>query len=274
MSQKALVVGITNYEPPTPILEAAVAEANNWAALLRTEYGFSNVTVRNEPTATRAAVLNDLDTLLRGAASGDRLVFVFCGHGTIVQTGSSVADEGLVMYHPRDGDPKAATLTDTDLSAVVKRAKPPADAYITIILDCCFAGGFDPVLFAAHFDLDAGADASVSAKPLFVSLLEPTEFLRLNTIHRFGSLWDQGFEFAAIEPLVVAACERGKVAAQLPIVANVAPHLLFSSRAIPALDSKPSQTHQQLVDSINPLSSDQRATLLGSLPRRSHPFLS
>jgi len=273
VSNKALVIGIDKYEPPTRALKAAVAEANNWRALLETYYGITDILPRMDAAATKAVVLHDLeDWLFKGATSGDQLVLVFSGHGTVVQIGGGMADEGLLMFHPKNGNRIAATLTDSELSAVVKKAKPPADAPITLILDCCFSGGFDPDTVAAEFEVGP-ADAVIDAQPLFVSLIGDTEFSTLLTVHRFGSLWDRGTEFGNIDPLVVAACEEGKLAQQLPVVSGFPPHMLFSSRAIPALRQNPKRTHLLLAAAINPLSSDQRATLLGSVPRWKRPFL-
>ncbi|PYQ29995.1 MAG: hypothetical protein DMF56_09725 [Acidobacteria bacterium] len=273
MTKKALVVGIDKYEPPTRPLKAAVAEANNWADLLRTKYGFTDIRMRPDSSATKAVILDDLENwLLSGAMTGDQLVFVFCGHGTVVPIGGRMADEALLMFHSPNGNRIAAALTDSEVSAVVKRVKPPPDALITIILECCFAGGFDPDTVAADFDVGP-PDADIDAQPLFEALIDDTELSTILTIHRFSSLWDKGIEVATVDLLVVAACEEGRFAQQLPVVSGFPPHLLFSSRAIPALRQNFKRTYLLLLKAINPLASDQRATLLGNVPRRPHPFL-
>lgn len=271
MSKKALVYGITRYEPPSPVIEAAVPEAENWAGLLRDRYGFqpSEITLRRDSAVTLNTVLADIEALLTGANDNDQRVVVYAGHGTIAPIGSRMGDEALLLFHPHGADPATAAFTDSKLSALVKKTKPSPDARITFILDCCFAGGFDPAPLEALF-----VDGKVEvATPLFSEILGNDEIAELTTVHRFASLWDKGLEAAAVDPLVVAACERNRLASQLPLVSSAPPHLRFSGRAIPALRNNPTQTHQQLVNSINPLSSDQRATLLGNVPRRGNKFL-
>src|SRR5436190_21405401 len=99
MTKKALVVGIDKYEPPTRPLKAAVAEANNWADLLRTKYGFTEIRMRADSSARKAVILDDLENwLLSGAMTGDQLVIVFCGHGNVCPIGGRLAYGALLTY--------------------------------------------------------------------------------------------------------------------------------------------------------------------------------
>ena len=273
MAKTAVVVGISKYKRPTPELDAPSVEANYWTNLLEGRYGF-RVTPLVNADATPTNVRGALSSMLRGAGSSDECVFVFIGHGTTASIGGGMGDEAVLLFFPEGDAPSTGAFTDSDLSAIVKDANPSPDAKITSILDCCHAGGFDRDLFVAEFEGgNRRAFERNDKKLLFFPLLTFVEYESLLTVHRFGSLWNKGTEFATIDPLVVAACGRAQLAAELPSVLGQEPRTVFGSRAIPALDiPPPPPSHQALVDSINSQPSDQTAMLLGNMPRRPHEF--
>jgi hypothetical protein len=129
MAKAAFIVGINAYDPPNA-LPSCVNDADNIASLLSATYGFQSIANLRDREASKSAILDGLNTLLSGAASGDDLVFYFSGHGYSFQQGTSWI-EALV---PQDAD----FLTSDDLSAVTQGAPPNS---LTIVLDSCFSGG-------------------------------------------------------------------------------------------------------------------------------------
>jgi hypothetical protein len=276
--KKALVVGISHYNPPSAVLDATLPEAENWKKLLKTTYGFldDDITFRPDVEATLDVVRQDLANLLDGAGQGDQLVFVYCGHGTVVPTGNTVGDEALVLFHPAQADPNASALTDTALSQIVKD-HPATGAIFTIILECCFAGGFKPTFtdkLAASLLQMFGLRP---AKSLALPVDEIFEIESLETIHRFGGLWNRPEGAISVLPLVVAACKQGKLAAELPSSSSTAPHMLFSSRAIPELEKNSGESHEMFIQNVNAWEKGQLdpqiANLNGDRSRDQHPFL-
>ncbi|MEK6371420.1 MAG: caspase family protein [Acidobacteriota bacterium] len=270
MPDKALVVGISKYLPPTTKLDAPAAEADAWAALLP-PCGISDVTVRQDSSATLPEVRARLIDLFSNAKPREKRVFVYCGHGTVAPIGGRMGDEALQLFH-NGGKAAAAVaaLTDSEMSAIIKAAKPSPEALLTIVLDCCFSGGFDVKPLEDRSESDDKSEPE--GKTLYSPLLSADEFDELLIVHRFGSLWDRGVEFETINPLVVAACERHKKAAELPVPLGAPPHLAFSGNAIPALRAKVIPTHEKLCDAVNRVVVSQHSVLLGNMPRRPHLF--
>jgi rhodanese-related sulfurtransferase len=271
MANKGLVVGISDYLMPTSALTAPAPDARAWRDLLP-RCGIPDVTLRTNAIATLSEVHDRLFDLFKDAQPREKRVFVYCGHGTVVRTASRVGDEALQLFHPEGGNPEAAALTDTELSAIIKAAKPDPETLITIVLDCCFAGGFDihPASFLESVD-ELGEMRQETI--FFAPLLSTEEFDTLLTVHRFGSLWDKGEEFQRIDPLVVAACHRDQRAGEMP--GGNPPHSEFSGRAIPKLMINPNLSHIELRDAVNREMTTQQSVLLGNTPRRPHhPFFS
>lgn len=271
MPNRGLVVGISKYLPPTPTLTAPDSEAHNWKDLLPLcGIPGANVILRSNAAATLSEVHDRLFDLFHDAQPKEKCVFVYSGHGTVVKTGPGIGDEALQLFHPQ-GHPEAATLTDTELSAIIKSAQPSPEALLTLVLDSCFSGGFD--VFPLEQRPPGGPEPKEAPEGaiLFAPLLSEVEFNKLLTVHRFGSLWDKGPELAKVDPLVIAACGRHQKATEMP--QSNPPHLEFSGRAIPKLRSNPNLSHIQLINAVNAEMSPQHAELHGNTPRRPHyPF--
>lgn len=274
MANKALVVGISKYLAPTTELTAPALEADAWAALLPA-FGILDVKIiKPDSAATLPNVRGRLLDLLLDAKPREQRVFVFCGHGTVVPIGGNMGDEALQLFHSKVGkaEAEAAALTDSMLSAIVKAAKPSPEALITIVLDCCFSGGFD--VKPLEDELESSDSSEREGETLFSPLMRAEEFDEFLIVHRFGSLWDRGVEFETLDPLAVAACERHKHAAEMTVPMGSPPHLKFSGNAIPILKATTNSTHEKLCDAVNHVVTGQYSVLLGNVPRRKHPFFS
>jgi hypothetical protein len=81
MAKRALLVAISKYPSPIGKLEAATAEAERWADILRVPYGF-DVQILPDEKATRTEVTKSLrNYLFKDAKADDELVFFYAGLG-------------------------------------------------------------------------------------------------------------------------------------------------------------------------------------------------
>jgi hypothetical protein len=276
MSKTALVVGISNYEPPTSDLTAAVPEARNWRDLLRDSYGFDErreIVMLTESAATRDAVGRELQRQLAQAVSGDLVVFVYCGHGTVRQVGRQAGEEAMLLYHAVDGDREDACLGVSDVRAIFADAPVQAGVLVTMILDCCHAGGFPLLERVGALSPLAKADFSAARVQILYQELSDADRSAeesLWTMDRFSVLAER-LDHRIPPPVVVAACEAGRTAIQLPS----GDHFLFSSVAIPELRTTPTESYDDFYQHIRILSRTYQQTpqLTGDATRFGHPFL-
>src|SRR5438445_6932469 len=90
---RAVLVGINAY-PGSP-LQGCVDDVNDMAAILNQRYGLSdrNITLLTDNRATKANIIEALQGLMRDAATGDRLLFHYSGHGTeMPSSGRTIVD--------------------------------------------------------------------------------------------------------------------------------------------------------------------------------------
>jgi hypothetical protein len=139
--RRALLVGINDYGNPRNNLNSCVADVQAFQQLLEDEYAFKEVTVLRDRDATLSHVRNGLDWLLSGTASDDRLVYFQSSHGYHLMEGDSIEQ---VLVVRSDGDKPYEFLRDTELSARTQDLPP---GVLTIVLDACFSGGMNKLLF-------------------------------------------------------------------------------------------------------------------------------
>jgi hypothetical protein len=262
-NKRALVVGISDYPDSTPKLSASVGEARLWATLLR-DNGFKVMQPLLNANATRDKVIGGLKSLLKRAGDGDKLIFVYCGHGTIIDVegaGELHTEEALYLFREPSSVAKGATLTDTDIANIVKAAELPTSATFAIVADCCHAGGLSVV--------PAGAQAQ------FVDLLTDAEKKRFPPAVVFGTLASLGKSETVGRPIVVAACHRDQNAIQEPPVGHTY-RLLFSHRALDELNKNVADTYAELVSNVKPLAqyTNQEPEIVGNTLKAGEHFLS
>ena len=138
MSKKAFCVGINDYPYQGWDLFGCVNDVNAWAKLLIDHYDFpkSDVEIITNSQATKQNIIKGLKKLLKGAGTGDLLVFINASHGSYVfdDSGDEVKyDEIICPYNVKDEELKDDELRElfTDLSKGVK---------LTVISDSCFSG--------------------------------------------------------------------------------------------------------------------------------------
>jgi len=136
MAKKAFCVGINDYPYDGSDLNGCVNDANGWARVLKELYGFKDITIALDKDATRKRMLAGVKALLKGAKSGDVLVFTNSSHGSYVADtdgDEEKYDEILCPYDIADND-----ITDDDLRNLFENVKD--GVRLTVILDNCFSG--------------------------------------------------------------------------------------------------------------------------------------
>jgi len=141
MTKKAVLVGINAYDEVNR-LEGCVNDVEDMYTRLTQTFGFQadNVRMLLDARATRAAILERLEWLVRDAHAGDELVFHFSGHGTQIRdwNGDELEDHLDEALVPVDYDwLDKSLIVDDDLLKIFSKAKA---ANLTAILDCCHSG--------------------------------------------------------------------------------------------------------------------------------------
>jgi hypothetical protein len=120
--RRALCIGINNYPGTHMDLSGCVNDANDWAAELAGR-GFA-VSKLIDSQATKAAMVNGIQSLIGGAVSGDVLVITYSGHGTYVPdtNGDEIdgLDEGALPLRPAD---RWAALIDDEINTLFSARK-------------------------------------------------------------------------------------------------------------------------------------------------------
>jgi hypothetical protein len=136
VAKRALCVGINDYPGSNMDLNGCVNDAMDWQSLLESR-GYQVTRLLNGE-ATRAAIADHLERLMRTAANGDSLVFTFSGHGSwLPDAGNDEPDARDEMMCPHDVM-NDEFLLDDDLSTIFQTKTAGARLYV--IGDCCHSG--------------------------------------------------------------------------------------------------------------------------------------
>ena len=138
MAKKALCVGINDYPfGEENDLRGCVNDANDWARLLKNDFGFTDVKLLLNKDATKAKMLAGIKGLLEGAKAGDILVFTNASHGTYIAD----TDEDELKFDeaicPHETDSQNL-LVDDEMRVLFK--KIPEGVRLTVISDSCHSG--------------------------------------------------------------------------------------------------------------------------------------
>lgn len=136
--KRALCVGINDYPYEGNDLNGCVNDANGWACMLKTGFGFAGADVKllTDSEGTKKNVLNALKDLLAGAKSGDVLVYTNSSHGSyLADTNGDEEryDEIICPYDIYDNH-----IIDDELRNLFDNL--PNGVNLTVILDNCFSG--------------------------------------------------------------------------------------------------------------------------------------
>lgn len=145
MKRKALLVGINDYAPAGPggpDLNGCVNDVRDMANTLSVmgivPAAPGTMQILTDARATRAAILNGLKWLIKGAARGDVLIFYYSGHGSqMADVSGDELDGRDETICPHDFA-TAGMITDDVIKAAISGL--PAGVNLDIILDSCHSG--------------------------------------------------------------------------------------------------------------------------------------
>lgn len=189
MSQKALLVGINKYKMANSDLSGCVNDVTNVRDSLLKFFGFKieEIRVVTDERATKMAIMERLNWLVKGAKSGDRLLFHFSGHGSQVRDrdGDELKDKLDEIICPHDMSWNGTYIVDDDLNKVFSGL--PKGVFLEVLLDSCHSGTGTRELLALERQ-----PPELSFKPRF--LLPPADILcrvddELPVQHLFNGLW-------------------------------------------------------------------------------------
>ncbi|HTQ09549.1 MAG TPA: caspase family protein, partial [Fimbriimonadaceae bacterium] len=145
----AIVIGINQYTASKniPELHAAVADATDVAAALKSEYGFQNVTVLTDAQATHDRIMQEFNSLTDASKikPNDRVVVFWSGHGQSVTTpeggqiGFLLPSDAKVDFSNLDNiAPYRQTCIPMDELGRLAREIPAK--HVLFLVDACFSG--------------------------------------------------------------------------------------------------------------------------------------
>jgi hypothetical protein len=142
----ALVVGIAGY--PSIRRLPYTEDATEVAALLADGEvcGYTGVETLSEEAATRDAVLARLDRLAE-VPEGSTVLIYFSGHGASLADGAYLLPYETV--YPEDDDLRRTSISGALLTEKLGRIARRAER-LTVILDCCHAGGIGDIYAPRH----------------------------------------------------------------------------------------------------------------------------
>jgi hypothetical protein len=133
--RRAICIGINVY--PTAPLQGCVADARAWAEILRGR-GFEITALLTDLQATRTAILDSLDNLIRTSRPGDVTVIQYAGHGTQLNDldgdEDDAKDEAICPVDFNTG----AFIVDDDLARIFGGIQDGMN--VTCFFDCCHSG--------------------------------------------------------------------------------------------------------------------------------------
>lgn len=134
----ALLVGV-NYNNTPYQLQGCINDAHNIQNLLKEKYGYNNFTLLTDDTnskPTRQNILNQLTNMLRNSIKGDKLFFLFSGHGSYILDKNGDEDDGndeLIL--PIDLN----YILDDEIKSILDRHLKE-DVQLFALIDSCHSG--------------------------------------------------------------------------------------------------------------------------------------
>ncbi|CAM5772954.1 hypothetical protein LMIY3S_04016 [Labrys miyagiensis] len=141
----ALVVGIDEYTAPIPALHGAVNDAQDVAQAF-TKAGIKKLILLTNKQATKPAVVDAWESLLKQAQAGDTIYFTYAGHGSQEPAAPNDPDEPdglddnlpLVNFAPQ-GPGLADRIVDKEVAVWLKDAEAKK-VYAVVVTDACHSG--------------------------------------------------------------------------------------------------------------------------------------
>ncbi len=133
---RALVIGNDDYDDPErlwPSLKTAIADAEAVAELLRSEYGFAEITLLRN--AKRRDIVRAFNRLAQTAQENDSVLIYYAGHGHLNER----TKEGFWIPVDAEGSDDSTFVSNaiikTKLGVIADRAR-----HVLLVSDSCFSG--------------------------------------------------------------------------------------------------------------------------------------
>jgi len=133
---RALVIGNNNYDDPEklwPSLKTAVADAEAVANILRTDYGFAEITLLKN--ATRRDIVKAFNNLAKKANDSDSVLIYYAGHGYLNED----TKEGFWIPVDAEGRDDSTFVGNSTikvkLGVIADKAR-----HVLLVSDSCFSG--------------------------------------------------------------------------------------------------------------------------------------
>jgi glycine betaine/proline transport system substrate-binding protein len=133
---RALVIGNNDYDDPEklwPSLETAVADAEAVANILKTDYGFAEITLLKN--ATRRDIVKAFNNLAKTAQDSDSVLIYYAGHGYLNED----TKEGFWIPVDAEGREDSTFVRNSTikvkLGVIADKAR-----HVLLVSDSCFSG--------------------------------------------------------------------------------------------------------------------------------------
>ena len=160
--KNALLVGI-NYKGTNYQLNGCINDVTNMSKFLKTVLKYDKITEITDDTRikpTRANIISNLVNMVKNSKRGDRLLFLYSGHGSLVkdQNGDETSGYDSCLC-PIDTLKNGKYIIDDEIRNNIVN-KIPAGVRMTFIFDCCNSGTGCDLTYTLNDNSDANSDAN------------------------------------------------------------------------------------------------------------------
>jgi metacaspase-1 len=274
VAKKAVLIGINRYRVPGNDLRGCVPDVKNMSRLLQKQYGFEagDITMITDLDATKKAMQEAIEGLVRGGKRGDVLLLHYSGHGSNVPDDNNDEDDDRdEILCPTDldwDDPFRDDWLRKTFDGL------GAGVSLTFISDSCHSGTVTREI--------APPDAEVIARylpsPWDLSAVESGRDLTGTTrsaLHKQGRTRD--IVSVDIPEVLIAGCRADQTSADAHISGGFAGALTYHLVETLAEAGGPltyREVHDQTCDKLKRGRYEQVPQLEGGEARLEQPFLS
>jgi hypothetical protein len=230
----SLSVGINRYPNPANNLAGCVNDANDFATLLKEQYGFDEVRMLLNSDATLQNVTDNISELLD--KKPDVFVMTNSSHGTRIpsSTESDGYCEALCLYDK--------FLMDHDFHQILSRADPKT--HITIVSDSCHSAGLTRAF------LKAMNDQSYISVPKYLPSPDNMEAMRVSMMPIERAIFEPKEE---MNEVLIAGCKSDQYSFDAVFDNNGInkPNGAFTYYAIQVLKENPNISYDDFIVKIN-----------------------
>jgi hypothetical protein len=160
--KNALLVGI-NYKGTNYQLNGCINDVTNMSEFLKTVLKYDKITEITDDTEikpTRANIISNLIKMVKKSKKGDRLLFLYSGHGSLAkdQNGDEISGYDSCLC-PIDTLENGKYIKDDEIRNNIVN-KIPAGVHMTFIFDCCNSGTGCDLTYTLNDNSDTKSDAN------------------------------------------------------------------------------------------------------------------